>query len=271
MNIDEIFTGYKQGGNNYIIKADSKNKWCGFSKGVIDALKQRLGLSFNIVLWGNTPVDHYFCIPFSRLEHLFTEDLMTSGELADKGLQRWTATIVNNVFMMRANSHYSVDISEFYVDASSKLAPIFGSLSNQYDVDYAIEDALANVKIRIGQSEFRSLVLSNFQSKCCLSGISEEGLLVASHIIPWSRDKSKRGDPGNGLCLFIEFDKYFDKGMISIGDDFSVIVSNRCSSFSRPLRDRLAALEGQKMASSSVTPINPAFLQYHRENIFDQF
>lgn len=271
MNIDEIFTGHKQGGNNYIIKADSKNKWCGFSKGVIDALKQRLGLSFNIVLWGNTPVDHYFCIPFSRLEPLFTEDLMTSGELADKGLQRWTATIVNNVFMMRANSHYSVDISEFYVDASSKLAPVFGTLSNQYDVDYAIEDALANVKIRIGQSEFRSLVLSNFQSKCCLSGISEEALLVASHIIPWSRDKSKRGDPGNGLCLFIEFDKYFDKGMISIGDDFSVIVSNRCSSFSRPLRDRLAALEGRKMASPSVTPINPAFLQYHRENIFDQF
>ncbi|MEA5443216.1 HNH endonuclease [Cyanobium gracile] len=271
MNIDEIFTGYKQGGNNYIIKADSKNKWCGFSKGVIDALKQRLGLSFNIVPWGNTPVDHYFCIPFSKLEHLFTEDLMTSGELADKGLQRWTATIVNNVFMMRANSHYSVDISEFYVDASSKLAPVFGTLSNQYDVDYAIEDALANVKIRIGQSEFRSLVLSNFQSKCCLSGISEEGLLVASHIIPWSRDKSKRGDPGNGLCLFVEFDKYFDKGMISIGDDFSVIVSNRCSSFSRPLRDRLAALEGRKMASPSVTPINPAFLQYHRENIFDQF
>jgi len=271
MNIDEIFTGYKQGGNNYIIKADSKNKWCGFSKGVIDALKQRLGLAFNIVLWGNTPVDHYFCIPFAKLVHLFTEELMTSGELADKGLQRWTATIVNNVFMMRANSHYSVDISEFYVDASSKLAPIFGSLSNQYDVDYAIEDAPANVKIRIGQSEFRSLVLSNFQSKCCLSGISEEGLLVASHIIPWSRDKSKRGDPGNGLCLFVEFDKYFDKGMISISDDFSVIVSNRCSSFSRPLRDRLAAIEGRKMASPSVTPINPAFLQYHRENIFDQF
>jgi putative restriction endonuclease len=271
MNINEIFTGYKQGGNNYIIKADSKNKWCGFSKGVIDALKQRLGLSFNIVLWGNTPVDHYFCIPFSKLEHLFTEDLMTSGELADKGLQRWTATIVNNVFMMRANSHYSVDISEFYVDASSKLAPVFGTLSNQYDVDYAIEDALANVKIRIGQSEFRTLVLSNFQSKCCLSGISEEGLLVASHIIPWSRDKSKRGDPGNGLCLFVEFDNYFDKGMISISDDFSVIVSNRCSSFSQPLRDRLAELEGRKMASPSVTPINPAFLLYHRENIFDQF
>lgn len=271
MNIDEIFTGYRQGGNNYIKKADSKNKWCGFSKGVIDGLKERHGLSFNIVLWGNTPADHYFCIPFSRLEPLFTESLMTSGKLADKGLRRWTATIVNNVFMMRANSAYSIDITEFYVDAGSQLAPVFGALVNEFDVDYTIEDALANVKIRIGQSEFRSLVLSNFKSKCCISGISEASLLVASHIIPWSHDKSKRSDPANGLCLFIEFDKYFDKGFISIADDLSVIVSSRCSSLSGPLRERLVALQGRTMASPGVTPINPAFLQYHRQNIFDQF
>jgi predicted restriction endonuclease len=57
-----------------------------------------------------------------------------------------------------------------------------------------------------------------------LPGIFEESLLVASHIIPWSHDKSKRGDPANGLCLLIEFDEYFDKGLISKRDDFSVIV-----------------------------------------------
>lgn len=271
MNIASIFTGYKQGGNNYIKKADSKNKWCGFSKGVIDTLRAKYGLSFNIVLWGNTPADHYFCIPFSRLDHLFTEGLMTSGKFADQGLQRWTATIVNNDFMMRANSQYSVDITEFYVDASSKLAPVFGSLVAQYDVDYTIEDALANVKIRIGQSAFRSLVLTNFQSTCCLSRIAEESLLVASHIIPWSHDKSKRSDPANGLCLFVEFDKYFDKGLISIRDDLSVIVTNQLFSLSVPLRDRLSTLEGQRIAPPCVTPINPAFLHYHRQNIFDQF
>ena len=148
MNIDSIFIGYKQGGNNYIKKADSKNKWCGFSKGVIDALRARHGLSFNIVLWGNTPTYHYFCIPFSKLDHLFTEDLMTSGKLAYKGLQRWTATIVNNIFMMRANSQYSVDITEFYVDASSQLAPVFGYLAAQYDVDYTIEDLITQLAPR---------------------------------------------------------------------------------------------------------------------------
>lgn len=271
MNIDEIFTGYKQGGNSYIKKADSKNKWCGFSKGVIDTLKERHGLSFNIVLWGTTPVDHYYCIPFARLDHLFAESLMTSGKMADKGMRRWTATIVNNQFMMRANSQYSVDITKYYVDASSQLTPIFRALDSQYDVDYTIEDALANVKIRIGQSEFRSVVLSNFGFKCCLSGIAEESLLVASHIIPWSHDKSKRSDPANGLCLFVEFDKYFDRGYISLNEDLSVVVSSRCSSFSKPLRDRLAALQGQCISSPIATQINPECLQYHRRNIFDHF
>lgn len=271
MNIDEIFTGYKQGGNNYIKKADSKNKWCGFSKTVIETLKERHGLSFNIVLWGLTPVEHYFCIPFARLDHLFTENLMTSGRWTDKGMLRWTATIVNNHFMMRANSQYSVDITEFYVDVSSPLAPIFQTLDSQFDADYTIEDALANVKIRIGQSMFRSKVLSNFRFKCCLSGIAEESLLVASHIIPWSHDKSKRSDPANGLCLFVEFDKYFDKGYISLNEDLSVIVSSRCSSFSKPLGDRLAALHGQRISSPVDTRINPEFLQYHMKNIFDHF
>jgi putative restriction endonuclease len=184
---------------------------------------------------------------------------------------RWTATIVNNHFMMRANSQYSVDITEFYVDVSSPLAPIFQTLDSQFDADYTIEDALANVKIRIGQSMFRSKVLSNFRFKCCLSGIAEESLLVASHIIPWSHDKSKRSDPANGLCLFVEFDKYFDKGYISLNEDLSVIVSSRCSSFSKPLGDRLAALHGQRIASPVDTRINPEFLQYHMKNIFDHF
>ncbi len=252
-------------------KGHSKNKWCGFSKGVIDRLKQRHGSAFNIVLWGSNPVDHYFCIPFAKLEHLFIESLMTSGKYADKGMHRWTATIVNNVFLMRANSEYALDISEFYIEPGSRLAPIFGALSDEFENDYTIEDALANVKIRIGRSEFRSLVLSDFQAKCCISSITETSVLVASHIIPWSHDKSKRSDPGKGLCLFIEYDKYFDRGYISLADDFSIIVTSQYPSFSGPLRERLGALRGSKIAVPSVTPINPAFLQYHRQNIFDKF
>jgi predicted restriction endonuclease len=170
----------------------------------------------------------------------------------------------------RKNSEDPYNNREPYKDAESQLAPAFGTLDEQFDVDYTIEDALANVKIRIGQSQFRSLVLSNFHAACCVSGIAEESLLVASHIIPWSHDKSKRSDPANGLCLFVEYDKYFDKGYISIADDYSIIVTSKCSSFSGPLRERLLALRGRKLTAPSATPINPEFLKYHRQNIFDK-
>jgi putative restriction endonuclease len=271
MNIESFFLDYKRGGNSYIKKADSKNKWCGFSKSVIDALRDKYGSAFNIVIWGRNPSDHFYCIPFSRLEHLFVDSLMTSGKLAEKGLLRWTATIDNKLFKMKANATHSLGIAEFYVDCTSELAARFKASDDVYDIDYTIEDALANVKVRVGQSAFRSSVLDNFGHKCCISGISEPNLLIASHIIPWSHDKSIRSDPANGLCLFVEMDRYFDLGYISIDDDLCVIISAKRSGLSASLRSRLEVLEGVRIASPVLTPINKAYLEYHRQIIFDRY
>src|SRR5690606_4950830 len=54
---------------------------------------------------------------------------------------------------------------------------------------------------RIKQSFFRKAVLSSYRGRCCMSGLSESRLLVASHIVPWSRDKANRLNPANGLSL----------------------------------------------------------------------
>ena len=59
-----------------------------------------------------------------------------------------------------------------------------------------------------------------------MSGLSEPRLLVASHIVPWSKDKANRLNPSNGLCLSAIHDKAFDKGLIALSDDFRVLVSN---------------------------------------------
>ena len=59
-----------------------------------------------------------------------------------------------------------------------------------------------------------------------MSGLSEPRLLVASHIVPWSKDKANRLNPSNGLCLSAIHDKAFDKGLIALSDNFRVLVSN---------------------------------------------
>jgi predicted restriction endonuclease len=54
---------------------------------------------------------------------------------------------------------------------------------------------------RIKQHFFRRAVLSSYRGRCCMSGLSDARLLVASHIVPWSQDKANRLNPSNGLCL----------------------------------------------------------------------
>ena len=70
------------------------------------------------------------------------------------------------------------------------------------------------IKTRVNQSFFRSTILSSYNSKCCMTGLSIPELLVASHIKPWSKDKENRINPHNGLCLNSIHDKAFDRGFL---------------------------------------------------------
>ena len=40
------------------------------------------------------------------------------------------------------------------------------------------------VKTRVNQSIFRTIILATYNNKCCITGISNPELLIASHIIP---------------------------------------------------------------------------------------
>lgn len=75
---------------------------------------------------------------------------------------------------------------------------------------------------RIGQAFFRRMILSGYGNKCCICGIEQSELLVASHILPWSKYPKRRLDPRNGLCMMVLFDRAFDSGLMSISPKFEV-------------------------------------------------
>ncbi len=81
-------------------------------------------------------------------------------------------------------------------------------------------------KARLGQSFFRRTVLSSYRNACCMCSLDIPGLLIGSHIIPWSVHEGHRLDPQNGLCLCSLHDKAFDLGLLSIGPDYSILVSS---------------------------------------------
>lgn len=47
----------------------------------------------------------------------------------------------------------------------------------------------AIVKVRVNQSFFRKRVLSAYEFRCCVTGLTIRSLLVAGHIVPWESTK----------------------------------------------------------------------------------
>lgn len=107
---------------------------------------------------------------------------------------------------------------------------LVGALS-QVDADYANrpgEDVDAIVKRRIGQGSFRSLLEKIYGESCCVSGLANKRLLIASHIVPWSKaSPTQKTDPENGLLLSVCWDAVFDKGFVSFGNDGAVLFSEQ--------------------------------------------
>lgn len=86
------------------------------------------------------------------------------------------------------------------------------------------ETKVREVKTRINQDIFRQIVMANYDSKCAITGIDIPILLVASHIVPWSKNKQERLNPENGICLSSLYDKSFDKGLIGLNEQYEILI-----------------------------------------------
>jgi putative restriction endonuclease len=122
---------------------------------------------------------------------------------------------------------------------------------------------------RIKQNFFRRAVLSSYQGSCCMSGVSDSRLLIASHIIPWRSDKANRLNPRNGLCLSAIHDRAFDIGLICLEDDFTVMVSDELKrSGDLFVKDVFISLRDRKIKLPERFQPEAKFVAWHRHQIF---
>jgi len=87
------------------------------------------------------------------------------------------------------------------------------------------------VKERVGQGYFRRALLDYWSGRCPLTGITDEPLLRASHIVPWAQCRSdeERLDVFNGLLLAAHWDAAFDRGLVSFDDVGRVLIKPELS------------------------------------------
>ena len=116
------------------------------------------------------------------------------------------------------------------------------------------------VKQRVGQGYFRRALLDYWGSCCPLTGIREEAMLRASHIIPWAECESDqdRLDVFNGLLLAAHWDAAFDRGLVSFDDQGRPLV--------KPALDIavLTLLAAETVRPLSLDPQHRARLAWHR-------
>ena len=135
--------------------------------------------------------------------------------------------------------------------------------------DFTGETRKVVTEQRIKQNFFRRAVLSSYGGRCCMSGLGEPRLLVASHIVPWSKDKKNRLNPSNGICLSAIHDRAFDKGLITLSDDFKIMVSDEIKSRGEAfLKSIFLPLEGSSIAMPERFVPDTAFIARHRNDEF---
>jgi len=154
--------------------------------------------------------------------------------------------------------------------AADPAAPQPGEVAEDVtDADHTGESRIISATQRIKQDFFRRAVLSGYRGRCCMSGLSEARLLIASHIVPWSKDPKNRLNPSNGLCLSSIHDRAFDQGLITLSDDFEVIVSGEFRRMKDPFVSMLLKpLHGTRITLPERFAPKAEFLAHHRETIF---
>lgn len=126
------------------------------------------------------------------------------------------------------------------------------------------------VRARRVQSFFRTAVLTTYQFKCAISGITGSDLLTASHIIPWKDSVERRADPRNGLCLNSLLDRAFDRGLFTLDDELRVVVSPRLAGVlaAATLKCSLDQIDGVRVQTPTRFLPDLEAIRFHRSTIF---
>jgi putative restriction endonuclease len=125
----------------------------------------------------------------------------------------------------------------FGVPDQENLAPSANALERRY--------ALRAVKQRLHQASFREAVITAYNGRCALSGLSEPLLLDAAHIVSDKHEQFGQPVVPNGIPLSKVHHAAFDAHLIGIDPDYRLHVSERLlGRKDGPMLEALKGLDG---------------------------
>ena len=202
-------------------------------------------------------------IPFKKNAPMVYKNLAlvewkkTVPELAD-----WSNQMVLDFCFWLSRQNKITNKEELCNNAAIEEAQNIEEEISSFNVEGASKKAIINA--RVNQGIFRDLLLKRY-NKCCLCGMENHTLLIASHIKPWAESEPKEKlDDDNGFLMCPNHDRIFDKGYITFDDDGKIMISDRLTENDRVL------LNVDSRMHIELTESNKKYLQFHRKNIFNR-
>lgn len=170
---------------------------------------------------------------------------------------------------------HSEELIEIYRSHTGDEDSLAGKLDKQVSLpDELIEELsgqegrerIQSIKARINQDVFRDIILDVYINTCCITGIDIPAVNRASHIIPWAESKETRMDPRNGLCLSATYDAAFDRCLISLDEDYRLLVARDIKDHytSVAAKTHFLAKQGQRIELPKRFQPRADFLEKHR-------
>ena len=122
--------------------------------------------------------------------------------------------------------------------------------------------------VRLGQSAFRVLITDAYTRRCSISGERTLPVLEAAHIKPYERLGPHY--ISNGLLLRADIHKLFDKGYITITNNYNIEVSKRIKEEFENGRDYYK-YHGNKLfclPKRDIDKPGSEFIDWHNNNVF---
>lgn len=120
---------------------------------------------------------------------------------------------------------------------------------------------------RLGQGAFRAMVTDAYNRRCAVTSEHTLPVLQAAHIKPFSQ--SGPHSVQNGLLLRSDIHTLFDRGYVTVDQDFRFVVSDRLKDDYENGKEYYNRM-GQRLFLPSLEIDKPSlkYLEWHRQNVY---
>ena len=218
-------------------------------------------------------------IPFERLVPLSLEGVYFNRAILDSN-GRMNPAVSRSAVQIISNEDFAKIVNYGLPESTDELPRVDDSLEVadnaqtvfSYDdtsiVPREFDSVLINRKRR--DRAFRSIVLKAYDKKCAFTGMrfingGGRAEVQAAHIRPVEFDGPD--SVSNGMALSGTIHWMFDRGLLSIGDDFEILVSRHINNVDEVDRLLVKNRQAHIPLKMSDRP-HPDYLRWHREKCF---